>query len=63
MARNDVLALLSTLLGRLIDVACLMMMDSGSISSVSILFARAAVLVPEVPVYMYVVCWETHFAA
>ena len=29
-----------------------MMMDSGSISSVSILFARAAVLVPEVPVYM-----------
>ena len=28
------------------------MMDSGSISSVSILFARAAVLVPEVPEYM-----------
>ena len=42
----------------------MVMMDSGSISSsVSILFARAAVLVPEVPVYMYVVCWETHFAA
>ena len=30
----------------------MVMMDSGSISSVSILFARAAVLVPEVPVYM-----------
>ena len=39
----------------------MMMMDSGSISSVSILFARAVVLVPEVPVYMP--CWETHFAA
>ena len=64
MTRSDVLALLSTLLDRLINVAGLMvMMDSGSISSVSILFARAAVLVPEVPVYMYVVCWETHFAA
>ena len=37
----------------------MVMMDSGSISSVSILFARAAVLVPEVPVYMYVVCWMT----
>ncbi len=34
------------------------MMDSGSISSVSI--NLRAVLMPEVPEYM--LCWETHFA-